>query len=535
MKYFFSALIVLCTSLPLSSQTLLGSYNFNGGSGTDNSGNGNTGTVNGPSTGSNNELVIGSNVNDYFTLPASLIHNKQAFSISFKIKFTALNASGAFATNHIVSGDNPSLEGAVGLSYQVTVTKWRFALNGVLYDFFDDSVLPGIWYCVTLTRDASSTIQLYVNGIQHVNVYNDNSLTYVTNFLIGQETDCTGGCFDPAQCTYGQIDDLKIYNGAISVQTASLNCDLCQIPDAPLSGMSPNSLQLCENAPTTTLTASGSGTLQWFSSNSPAAPVISIGTAYSTPVLTVGTHTFYVSSLTCTNSPRTAIVVTVHPRPVLGISDGTVCAGDPWMFNLNSALNYTFSSGNGIVSPSVTTVYTITGISQPGCWNTAYPVVYVNPLPPVAVSGASVMCDGSLNSLYAGGASSYTWNTGSTMQFINVAPTTNTIYVVTGTDQYGCFATAVHQVTVSQCVGLQDLSGSTGVSIHPNPVVNSIHIESHSGHTYEIITSDGRKMSSGVLKEGTTTLLCEDWPAGFYHLLISDGGVVNVYRVVKTQ
>src|SRR5690242_14419955 len=104
-KLFF--LIALISSFcNFNAQTLQAEYQFTGASGSDNSGNGNTGTIYGSST-TGNTLVIGSNTSDYFVMPSSLLNNKSAFSISFKIKFTGFNVTGNFATNHIIAGDNP--------------------------------------------------------------------------------------------------------------------------------------------------------------------------------------------------------------------------------------------------------------------------------------------------------------------------------------------------------------------------------------------------------------------------------------------
>src|SRR5688572_1402611 len=97
-KLFFLAMYVFAM-LGVKAQTLLTEYKFTGANGTDHSGNGNTGTIHGTST-TGNVLVIGSNTLDYFSMPFGPLHNKMAFSISFRVNFTGFNTIGNFATNH---------------------------------------------------------------------------------------------------------------------------------------------------------------------------------------------------------------------------------------------------------------------------------------------------------------------------------------------------------------------------------------------------------------------------------------------------
>ena len=86
-NYILLVLFILIISGGLKSQTnLLASYNFNGGSATDNSGNGNTGTFFG-SAAIMDTLTVGYNTTDYFSVPASVLNSRVQFSAVFKITY----------------------------------------------------------------------------------------------------------------------------------------------------------------------------------------------------------------------------------------------------------------------------------------------------------------------------------------------------------------------------------------------------------------------------------------------------------------
>ena len=207
----------------LLSQTLIASYNFNGGSAIDNTGNGHAGTFYG-SSAVVDTLTIGYNTSDYFSVPASVLNSRVQFSAVFKIKFTGFNTTGLYPTNTIFSADNGSSTGIFAFSYQRDINTWRVGNGVTAFDFFDNSIITGKWYCVTLTRDNIGNMKLYVDGTQNptVNVY--TTPINITSFLIGQETDCFAGCFAANQSGYEKFDDIKFYDNALSQSQVSANC-----------------------------------------------------------------------------------------------------------------------------------------------------------------------------------------------------------------------------------------------------------------------------------------------------------------------
>lgn len=209
--------------LPVSTCSDVANYNFTLGSGIDNSGNGNNGTLFGASA-SVDTLLIGSNMNDYFQIPASVLNGRLEFSILMKIKFNGFNVTGGSPTNHLISGDLSSSFGSFAMSYQKDINKWYVVNNGAVFGFNDASIIIDKWYCVCLTRSSTGVIKFYVNGIQNSSTYNNTSPIAITNLIFGQETDCYGGCFATNQSTNGKFDFIRICGGEISIQEINSKC-----------------------------------------------------------------------------------------------------------------------------------------------------------------------------------------------------------------------------------------------------------------------------------------------------------------------
>ena len=156
-----------------------------------------------------------------------------------------------------------------------------------------------------------------------------------------------------------------------------------------------------------------------------------IGFRYSVPNAgPTGTNSSYIGldaveySLPCAN-------------PTLSISSptGGICSGSSINIAASGATTYTWSSGQNsasvTLSPSVTTIYTLTASSIPNCNSTETVAVTVTLTPNLAVSDVTT-CLGTTATLAVSGASTYSWDTGSTSSSILVTPTVNTTYSVTG-------------------------------------------------------------------------------------------------------
>jgi len=142
--------------------------------------------------------------------------------------------------------------------------------------------------------------------------------------------------------------------------------------------------------------------------------------------------------------------------------------------------------------------------------------VQVNPLPNVSIAeGSSVsICTGNSTTLTANGASSYSWNTGSTSTSLNVNPTTTTSYTVTGTS-LGCTASATTSVVVNALPTLSVNPTSTNSNCGASTGSLNGAVGSGAG-TLDYLWTNGSGITIG------TTTSVSSLPAGVYNLSITD-------------
>jgi len=162
----------------------------------------------------------------------------------------------------------------------------------------------------------------------------------------------------------------------------------------------------------------------------------------------------------CGNSPSQSLAVTVNALPTVSITGpASLCSGSTATLSAGGATTYTWSTASNsstiVVSPSSNTSYTLSGTDANGCTNSATKSITVNALPSVAITGPSSICWAHSATLMASGASTYTWSTSSNMtNSLNISPSSNTTYTVTGTDANGCKNTATKTVTVNSLPSL---------------------------------------------------------------------------------
>ncbi|MBS1634578.1 MAG: T9SS type A sorting domain-containing protein, partial [Bacteroidetes bacterium] len=202
------------------------------------------------------------------------------------------------------------------------------------------------------------------------------------------------------------------------------------------------STTICPGA-TATITASGASTYTWNTGATSASLVVT--PAVNTTYTVTGT-----SAAGCTNTGMGS--VSLAALPVVAVNSPTLCAGASATLTASGATSYTWNTAatgaNLVVSPSATTIYTVTGASALGCTNTATTSVVVNALPSVSATSATV-CAGNTATLTVTGANTYTWSTGATGTNLVVSPSANTVYTVTGSSASACNASATATVSVN--------------------------------------------------------------------------------------
>jgi len=326
-------------------------------------------------------------------------------------------------------------------------------------------------------------------------------------------------------------------NGCTNTATVSINVN-------PTPTISVNSAGIC-NGSSTTLNASGASTYSWSPSTGLSATT---GASVNANPTTTTVYTITGTATGCSGANTST--VTVNPTPTVTAGSGTVCAGSPANLTAGGATSYTWNPGGQtgasvVVSPTVTTTYTVTG-DNGGCTGTATSIVTVNNLPTVVTSAVQdTICIGNSTGVSATGAVSYSWGpatglSATTGSNVVASPTVTTNYTVTGTGSNGCTNTDVITITVNGCTGLINSSGDMQLEVYPNPNHGTFVIEIPAGSekTFSVemrnllaqLVYTDKITTNGNAIQKTITLPAEI--KGVYTLEISTGAAKKLYRLI---
>lgn len=260
------------------------------------------------------------------------------------------------------------------------------------------------------------------------------------------------------------IYTVNLSNGQC-ISTSSIDLTVILTPTVTISSTS-SLVCLGNNA---TLTANGATTYTWSNSSHNSSVVVS-------PFIS-STYTVTGSNPACPNASDT---ITIYSAPALVLTStmtpATLCQGETATVTVAGATTYTWTGGSTsnplIITPSLTTNYTVNANNGPGCWASKIILAKVNPIPFVSITpNAATICPGQTITLEASGVFSFTWtNLNSYAPIIEVSPSVTTVYTVTGTDNNSCSNTASVMVTVDPCVSVGEMQNETAqILIYPNP------------------------------------------------------------------
>jgi N-acetylneuraminic acid mutarotase len=254
-----------------------------------------------------------------------------------------------------------------------------------------------------------------------------------------------------------------------------------------------------------TLTGAGASTYTWQPGN------IVGTTAVVSPTTNMSYSVTGSAANTCTNSTSAFISVNAKPNISIVSTPSVICAGAS--VNLSGAggitNGYTWSTGattfSTLVSPSVTTTYSLIGTAVNTCTNSAVKTITVNPLPTLTVTGNNVLCAGNSTTLTASGANTYTWSAGFLVPTIGVTPLSSTNYSVIGKDANNCTNTTTYSVTVnalpvvianattsSVCIGSNVTLTGAGASTYTwtNGVIDGVSFTPSTTASYTVSGTD---------------------------------------------
>ena len=180
----------------------------------------------------------------------------------------------------------------------------------------------------------------------------------------------------------------------------------------------------------------------------------SSGSNFVTPSVSTSYSVYGTNSFGCLAQSPAVSSVLVLPSPTVSVNGGAICSGQNFTLSPTGAVTYTYSGGGAIVSPTVTTSYSITGFGFNGCPNAvpAIATITVNPLPSISAPNGTI-CQGKSFTITPSGAASYTYSSGSNV----VSPSSNAFYTIFGTNAQGC-------VNSNPAIVL--------ITVNPNPTIS---------------------------------------------------------------
>jgi len=255
--------------------------------------------------------------------------------------------------------------------------------------------------------------------------------------------------------------------------------------------------------------------------------------------LTAGKYTVTVTDgVGCTTS--VSVNVSSYPAPKIVATPpvDSVCYSSGVVITASGGKSYVWTPALGVscptcpnptLSPSVATVYTVTGTDSNGCTNTAVVNIKVRPLPRPVITGIDTICIGTGTTLSVTGGTTYVWTPGSNSNTsYRVTPPVTTTYTVKATTD-GCSHDTTVKVLVvpvptpniaasqdSVCVGDSlTLEGSGGTSYRWSPgnstnkkltIAHLLNATTYTLYAFGGTCEDSAVMSIGVIQPVTATI-----------------------------
>lgn len=300
-----------------------------------------------------------------------------------------------------------------------------------------------------------------------------------------------------------------------------------------------NSTTLCSGQELD-LAATGADTYMWNTGETTSS--INAVASNSGNYSVVGTNTLS----GCTSTVSQFINVLQSPNILAYTSNASICYGKQATLIANGANSYVWTGGNNpngpstVVSPTVTTTYSVTGTNGSNCSTTATLMVTVNANPTITVaSNIATICKGEYADLTGSGAANYSFAT--TMAYymgspVSVNPQATTVYSVTGTNALGCEGKTTYVLNVEACVGISKTSDAiSGLSIYPNPTTGIFTVELNTNLAKTIVVTDvtGRVILNTNSSSDKTTLNLNAFANGIYYVKVQSEDAVKVTKIVK--
>ena len=104
----------------------------------------------------------------------------------------------------------------------------------------------------------------------------------------------------------------------------------------------------------------------------------SSGSAVVSPTSTSSYSVTGTNAAGCVSSPATVATITVNATPTITVNSGVIISGSNFTLTPSGGISYTYSPSGPIVSPTITTTYTVIGSNASGCLASVISTVSIN-------------------------------------------------------------------------------------------------------------------------------------------------------------
>ena len=375
-----------------------------------------------------------------------------------------------------------------------------FGCSSTYYGEITVTALPTVSFTSTAPQCANSAVNFTNKGST------GNLFSYQWDF---------GPNASPSSSTDQNPLGIVYSKGGSKKVTFTISTFGCSVTDT--SSIAINSLPVAFAGNDTTICSHAS--IQLGTANNPAytykwseVSTLNNGTVSNPIANPIAPVTSYVLSVTQTGTGcvgvDTAQVTMLPPLSALPGVSQTICQFDSTQIGagLVTGQNYNWQPTAGLnnshlpnptASPSATTTYTLS-VTGSGCGPiTAEVKVTVHPLPTIEAGGPlDSIALGESKKLFASGGVQYVWTPFNTLNDAGIynpvaTPTTNTTYIVTGTDIYGCVNT--DSVTVDVFTPSYWIPNAFTPGAPTNNVLK-VHGEGISGFKFSVFNRNGERI-----------------------------------------
>jgi gliding motility-associated-like protein len=319
----------------------------------------------------------------------------------------------------------------------------------------------------------------------------------VATFTVSGATNYT---WTPGGVTGSTYTTSPASSGTVSVLGANGSCTAqitLSVTVTPNPTVAVSNQTICSGQ-TAILTATGATTYSW-----------NTGATTNTLSVSPSALTIYTVTGTTSNCTNTKTVsVTVGTQPTVAVTSTSICSGSSSTLSASGATSYTWATGGQttssiVVTPTITTTYTITGLIGT-CSNSTTATVSVTSTPTLIANSVTI-CPTQTATLSVSGASNYTWTPGNISgNTFTIAPASNTTVSVIGANGT-CTASATASITIGTgislavnnptiCVGQTaslTASGATTFTWNTGPTTNTLNVSPITTTTYTVSGTSG--------------------------------------------